>query len=237
MASIQGFYRGNITSLDNKLLQGSGIAMFAAILFFVAYLNAGSNRSYLQLAWLISIVIIGISLLVAGIWARRQEKKCVGLWRLMQTHPDVQLSLYLQQSGNTLSDVQKAARTINDAGAGLLVVDTVNDRLYDNRLSGRESITFQCQNCGANSTASFGLLEGTRVACQYCEAPAPDELLPNSDEKQENLVKSNAERMGLMFHSGKNQHGDINIPILIILVLVFWPAAVVYVINKSRSTS
>ncbi len=230
MASIQGFYNGSITSLDDRLLRAGAAFIVAAFALFGLYLQADGDRSVLLLAWFVCAFAVGLSLLVFGFVARRREKKCVGLWRLMQTHPDVELSLYLQQSGNTLSDVQKATRTINDSGAGLVVVDTVNDRLYDNRLNSNENITFKCHNCGASSTSSVGLFEGMSVVCQYCEAPAENGQIPQSSNRHESLIKSNTERMSLLLQSGQHQ-GKINLPLLIFLLFIFWPAAIVYIIK------
>lgn len=231
MASIRDFYNGNITSIDDRLLRASFTVGVGSLLLLTGFLNPAGNGSKLWLVWFLGIVIVSLTLLVAGFLARKREKRCVGLWRLMQTHPEIQLSLYLQQSGNSLADVKKAVRTINKAGAGMLVVDSVNDRLYDNRMAETESTTFECNNCGANSTASN--LDDESAVCQYCHAPAPDGLISTVSERRESLVKSNTERLGLLKPASQHQSEKINIPILIALLVVFPPAAVVYVVKKA----
>ena len=142
MASVHNFAKGNITSLDDKLLAIGIIAMILAVTVLIACSVYERGNSQLQLLWAISISGAGVLLLFVEFQTRKQEKKCVGLWRLLQTHPEFRLSLYLQQSNNSLSDVRRAAKTINDFGAGLLVVDVEHDRLFDSRLTNKVSVAW-----------------------------------------------------------------------------------------------
>lgn len=238
VATVSSFSKGNITYIDDALLKTSIFALCCALAVLIAYFKAGTSAAGLLLVWAIGIAGVSLSLLLAGLYTRKREKKCVGLWRLLQTHPEIELSLYLQQSGNSLSDVQRAAQAINKAGAGLLVVDQKNDRLYDSRLSDNESIAFQCTNCGATSNASVGAIDGDPVVCQYCQAPAHPDAIPSVAGKHEALIKSNLERMNLMSRTEtgyyKEECDDINIRLFLLLLMVFWPAALGYVLWKKR---
>jgi len=240
LASIHSFSKGNISIIDDALIKAAIFAVCCALAVLIAYFKAGTTGASLLLFWAVGIAVFSVFLLLAGLFSRKREKQCIGLWRLLQTHPDIQLSLYLQQSGNTLSDVQRAARVINNAGAGFLVVDSVNDRLYDSRLNKKDSITFRCTSCGASSKASIGCIDGSAVVCQYCQAPAPADAIPNLNSKHEALIKSNLEKMKLLSNAKLGVGRDhqetttVSIRVFITLLVLCWPAALGYVVWKKR---
>jgi len=236
VASAYGFSTGNISLVDDRLIRAGVFALCLALILLGIYLNLGRAGFELLFLWIVGIAAVGTFLLVAGISARKREKKCIGLWRLLQTHPDIKLSLYMEQSGNSLTDVQRASSIINESGAGFLVVDSKNDRLYDSRLNIKESVTFQCTNCGASSTSSIGLIESTAIVCQYCQAPAPDAVVPSMSDKHEFLIRRNSQTMSVMSLIDKNHHkqesSSISIPLFIFLLVFFWPGALLYVLWK-----
>lgn len=86
--------------------------------------------------------------------------------------------------------------------------------------------TYECPSCG-------NLCQSEEAKCPYCGTPTP-----NGGKDRKVFTINTPPIPGIKFEQdysrpeSEKKHADINVCLLIFLVIIFWPAAIVYVIVK-----
>jgi len=189
-----------------------------------------TKKSPLSIGIAIFVAIAGLGLFISGFRYRTWEKKIVQLWKILHHTREISLTDLQSSSNYDIKSIQKALPIINTHADAFYVLDLKEQKIIDGRLRTEYALNEKCPNCGNAITQTINLANMSDIACAYCNTALPAEFFNNAKskilnelyEKTDTQVKSSTEKK------------KINIGVLILLVMVFWPAAIVYVYRRSN---
>lgn len=216
-----------IYKLDDLLIRSG---MIAAVVVAVAILGLtpwDSRLSLPAMMWLTIASAAPIAMLVAGFKVRRREKRINAVWRLLRRSLEVDVAALMRASSFTREEVVTAVRLLNDRGLGHYVWDEHTDIVRDGRLEVQVAHDAHCGTCGAAVAISLSMSE--TPSCPYCKAPigasTVNELRQGTIERLQPTTAAGA--------SG-GARKRMSMGMFIMLLVLCWPAALVYAIYHNR---
>ncbi|MFN3341724.1 MAG: hypothetical protein ACK40M_03445 [Flavobacteriales bacterium] len=167
----------------------------------------------------------GIILLTVGIVFRKQEKKIIRIWDALDTTGEARVNELAVSLGLSRDFVLKHLRTINMQPGAYYVWDEKSDKIIDGRLRTEFMMVQDCPGCGHTINAKVSLSESSTPKCSYCGTvvSTPENL--NQHRKDILLNRP-------VVHPPQK---EVNWIVFVILVFVFWPAALIYLISRRKS--
>ena len=213
--------------MDDHLLRA---ARWAGLLWCVGAVIAFSSaaaegRSLVQpfglaLLWLSA----PLGLAAAGSRLRRRENRAWALHRLVDDHVEVPVSELLRDSDYTGATLERAIKDLNNSGLAFLVWDRDADVLQDGRLRGKRVQIECCGACGAKVTLTLTIGDVASARCPYChDALGASELI---EEKARLIEELDTDPIDSAPRRG--DPSGFSVGILLVLAVVFWPAAAAY---------
>ena len=117
-------------------------------------------------------------------------------------------------------------KDINAQQHSAYTYDSRSDKIINSRLASEYLVFVDCSNCGRKINQKVSLDLSSPPQCEYCGTSVSADHL--NQLKQEALA-------GLRLApaaAAPAQAEGINIVLLVVLLILFWPAAVFYVIKK-----
>ena len=165
----------------------------------------------------------GTAMIVAGSRIRKKERKTLVLLKSLELTHELSVREFLDATGFSREDAETAFRTINSLGLGYYLWNRDTDTIVDGRLKRRMLLVDTCPACGKAVGQKYSLDLDEIPACPACGTPFSGERWNNwKTEALRRLDKGEDERGGSQ--KGKN----FSVPVFVILLIVFWPAAMVY---------
>lgn len=213
----------NIYRLDNFAL---GLSLFffgMALLMAVGARGPGPARVLIPLFFLSPAA----GLFWLGRRFRKKEKNTRAVLRHLEIARDVSISEMVSSTGFSRAEIEEAVRTINRQGLGYFVL--ADDRIMDGRLRRQMVFVDTCGDCGRRIGRYYSLQLNEVPKCPNCGNPL------NISQWNE-FVSREYERMDQAGGGDQTvgEEGELSIPILIILCVVFWPAAIYYVVSRKK---
>lgn len=224
--------KDNIYRSDDILLLTGKILTYILILpILVTAVNLSSDKTDISTAAALAIMIITPSaFIISGRIIRREEEKILALLRILRENPEVYVQDILNSTDMTRDEIRKKIVLLNSRGFGFFIFEPESDSILNSRLRTRNMVIEKCPGCGSIINRKIPLNLSETLLCPYCNNPIDITYL--NDEKKR-IIDSivNREPSHGLIH--ENQKG-INIAVLILLVIFFWPGAIIYIIVRSK---
>ncbi|MES0489726.1 MAG: hypothetical protein ABUK01_07035 [Leptospirales bacterium] len=183
----------------------------------------------LTVGLLIFFIVSGLGLWLGGLRFRSWEKKIFQLWKILRHTREISLADLQSGSNLDLKAIQKALPIINAQAAAFYVLDLQEKKIIDGRLRTEYALNEKCPNCGNAINQMVTLANLSELACAYCNTALPADFFNNTKSKILNELYKKTDLPGQFTEKKK-----LNIVVLILLVMFFWPAAIVYVYRRTR---
>ena len=175
---------------------------------------------------LVRVIIManGLILFFIGLIIRGKERKIVSIWNALDRTGEARVNELAVSLGLTRDFVLKCLPQINSQPNTYYVWDEKQDKILDGRLRTEFMIVANCSGCGNNINARFSLCDSIAPKCNYCHNPiaSPEDILKYRKDILQNR---------LVITDGKK---EISWTLFIVLIFVFWPAAIGYLIYKRK---
>ncbi len=172
----------------------------------------------------IIFAINGIVLLCVGIVYRKKENKIVSIWNTIEHSGEVKVDDLVFSLGYNRDFILNSLRQINKQHSALYVYDNKSDKIIDGRLRKEYPVSVNCDSCGAKSEEKISLALSKSPQCQYCGSAL--QTPEHFEQLKKDVLKRSEQQQAL------TAKGEFNVGIFIILLLLFWPAAIYYVVKR-----
>ena len=207
-----------IHKIDNYLIRlGWVVLVFAGIGAASAVAEGGGVEG--PLLW---FLVAALLMLVTGYHVRRQENRALTLWDILEHAIEVRVGDLITSTGLSREELRKVLSVVNAQPGAYYVWDVETDTIVDGRLRKRAVQVDRCASCGAGVNATLSLDLAEAPACPYCGGPV------STGEQIMRMREETLEAIRVPARHGK----PFSIGIFIVLVLVFWPAALFYALWK-----
>ena len=200
-----------IHKIDNFLIRLGWIVLVFAGIGTANALSEGGGVGGTPLWFLVAAVLM----LVAGYYVRRQENRALVLWGILEHAVEVRVGDLTSSTGLSREELRKVLAVVNAQPGTYYVWDAENDTIVDGRLRKRAVQVDKCASCGATVNATLSLDLAQAPACTYCGGP----VSTGAD-----IMRMREETLDSIRGPTRNAK-PFSIGIFLILVLVFWPAA------------
>lgn len=171
--------------------------------------------------------INGLILLAIGLYYRAKEKKIISIWDALDRAGEARVKDLALSLGLTREFILKHLKNINAQRNVYYVYDSEQDKIADGKLMAEYVVVATCSGCGNSIDQRVSLNFSVLPKCKYCGTAISIEEL--------NALKREvmSTRATLVSTEGKS---DFSVGVFILLLVVFWPGAIAYVIIKKGKT-
>lgn len=168
-----------------------------------------------------------VALLGAGASVRRRERRIVAIWNLLKRNAEIHAPALLANSDFERRDLEQAVRFLNNRGLGHYVWDAKADTIQDAYLRSAVLHADKCDTCGAAVALDLPIASREIPRCPYCHDPISCDGL--EERRREAIETLRAEHRPA---SGPRSVPTFSVPLFLLLIVAFWPAALVYAWGK-----
>ena len=203
----------NIYKIDDYCFRLAGILVAFAAIFLLFFLGKPSTAMFMFLLFGSFSAAI---LFFVGYAYRTTENKLVRLTDIIVGEGSIRLSDLSELSGVPLDKLRKLIAAIEKYNWPLIKLEKDRVGLF---VGGSVELANQCHSCGASSNHTIQL-HSSAPQCSYCGAPVDGEKIAEA-------TKDLYDRARLLC-THQTSKKVMNVPLLIILFFMFWPAALIY---------
>lgn len=225
----------NLFRMDDFLLKSAlGLGALVAIVF-AAVFSAVSASDFSVSAGLglglFAFALAPVAMGFVGYGVRRRERRAVSLWKLIEREVEISSGDLFRHSDWTAPRLERAVRDLNNAGVAYIVWDRKAGLIQNGRLRRSTLVVDECTAC-SNKISLRVTIGSTGVPrCPYCGEPVDvaqiteekariiDEL--ELDPPEGRATSPAPDALG-------QEKGEFSVFIFVVLVSVFWPAALWY---------
>jgi hypothetical protein len=168
------------------------------------------------------LAINGMLLLIVGYTYRGREKKIIAMWNAIERTGEARVGDLSLNLGLPREFILKHLKDINVQTQGAYSYDSRTDKIVNNRLLTEFLVLVDCVSCGNKINQKVSLDLSNPPRCNYCGTGVPADHL--NKLKHEVLLSIQA--------TPAPATSEFSVGIFILLLVLFWPAAVIYVIKK-----
>ncbi len=176
------------------------------------------------------MTINGLVLLLIGYGYRSREKKIISVWHALEHTGEAAVSGLAVSLGLSREFILRHLKDINAQQHSAYTYDSRSDKIINSRLASEYLVFVDCANCGRKINQKVSLDLSSPPQCEYCGTNVSADHL--NQLKQEALASMRPAATA----AAPAQAEGINIVLLVVLLILFWPAAVFYVIKKKASS-
>ncbi len=241
MAMEQDKY--NIYRIDDVLIK---VGYVFLVLFILTGGTAISNMVKQAPANQASTLHTAAALLLApaalfiliGYSYRRKEQVAAAILHKMELAREATVTDLMKSTGYSRRMVEKALVLINRRGLGYYVQEKGLDRIVDGRLRRNMVLIDRCDRCGSGISKSFPASQIEPPQCSYCGMPVGiDRWNDMRNSAMKDILRQDAMALpvadtGQGGPAAATGRASFSLPIFILLLLLFWPAAIVYAVSR-----
>jgi hypothetical protein len=134
-----------------------------------------------------------------------------------------------ENMGISREELAEAIRVINTRGYAFFLWDRENDIISDGRLSRKSVYVDSCRYCGHDIGEYFPLKLSPLPACPYCGSVLDLEDIHNQRDRVFHQMDREHETGNAFPLPREGEARTFSLPIFVILVIFFWPAALFYI--------
>jgi len=176
-----------------------------------------------------AIAISGLLLLIIGIGFRKKENKIISIWDALEKTTEIKLRDLEVSLGLSRAFMLENLKHINAQQGAYYVYISAKDIIVDGKLIEEHVVSLSCSGCGniINKKASLAHLD--ELVCSYCGAAIP---VGELSKLRSEILKENEKGQ-----AARASNSEFNVTLFIILLITFWPGAIIYYITKKAKTS
>ena len=171
------------------------------------------------------VLLSGVVLLIIGIIYRRKENKIIAIWDALERTSMAKIRDLEANLGMNRTFIFANLKHINAQQNAYFVYVSDLDSVVDGRLLEEHTITTKCNGCGNQVSKTVILADKSKVECNYCGNPVSTSEL--NKLKADILTSTSA---------NTTQDSGFSTPTFILLLIFFWPAAIVYLVMKKKNS-
>ena len=149
------------------------------------------------------------------------------LWDALEKTKEGKVDNLVVSLGISRSFILQNLKHINAQQGVYYVYMADKDMIVDGRLMERHTLSVTCKGCGHAINQKVSLANLEKPTCNYCGAAIP---VSDLSKLRNDVLKD----MPWVINSPKK---DFNIAIFVVLLIVFWPAAIGYMAYKKNLAS
>ena len=161
--------------------------------------------------------------LTAGYSLRRDERKITQVWNILEHSAEVHIDELSHATGFSKQFLLRAVRMINGQPDTYYVWDSTAGTIVDGRMRARIHVVEQCESCGAKVHAEVPLDASIIPACTHCGGPV----------KAGEISALKKEMLESLRDKSLRPKRPFSVLLFIVLLVVFWPVAIVYAVWTS----
>ncbi|MTI39121.1 hypothetical protein [Fulvivirga lutimaris] len=173
------------------------------------------------------IALSGFLLLIIGLNIRKKENKIISIWDALERTTQSKANDLVVSLGLSKDFILKNLKHINAQQNTYYVYLSDKDFIVDGRLLEEHTLTVSCKGCGNSVSQKVMLASIDTPACQYCGT----HISVSELSKMRTEILKEEDEVTLQAKSG------FSIPIFLVLLVVFWPGALIYLAYKKRSSA
>jgi hypothetical protein len=174
------------------------------------------------------LVFNGLIIVAIGYFYRSREKKIISVWNALDHSGEARVGDMSLNLGLPREFILKHLKDINAQTNAAFTYDSRSDKIINNKLLTEFLVLVDCVSCGNKINQKVSLDLSNPPRCNYCGTGVPaDHLNKLKQEVIQNIQVAAAAPVVSEFSVG----------IFVVLLIVFWPAAVIYVIKKKVMVS
>ncbi len=174
------------------------------------------------------MTINGLVLLLIGYGYRSREKKIIPIGHALEHTGEAAVSGLAVSLGLSREFILRHLKDINAQQHSAYTYDSRSDKIINSRLASEYLVFVDCANCRRKINQKVSLDLSSPPQCKYCGT--------NFSADHLNKLKQEALASLRPAAAAPAQAEGINIVLLVVLLILFWPAAVFYVIKKKASS-
>ena len=210
----------DIHKIDNYLIRCGWLSLTAALLSSGCTPDGATALGYGWFTW--AAFGAGLPLLLAGYTIRRKERRVLAVWNILDQVTEAPVEELIRNTGLSRQFIQESLGIINAQPNAYYVWNPDTDVVVDGRLRTRVFVVDHCANCGASVSLRLTLELSELPTCSHCASPVMDE--------DWNRLKLDALRE---IREAGTKGSEFSVGLFIVLLIVFWPAALGYALWKS----
>ncbi len=224
----------NIYKIDNYLIKIGYVLLLIIISIFLKSIFPNLNNipasdsifKFFLLAFLFSGSIV---MLFFGYYFRRKENMINAILRQLDTAIELSSNELLENTGYSKLQLEDAILTINKNGLGYYVWDKNSGIISDGRLRRRVIYIDNCPNCGHRLEKNIPITMDKIPSCPSCGTAINVNYINEIKFKEIQNIENEKKE-----YTSQIKGDKISIGFVIFLSIFFWPAAVIYIILKTR---
>ncbi len=173
------------------------------------------------------MAISGLLLLIVGIYYRKKENKIHSIWDALERTKEGKLRDLEVSLGLSRSFILDNLKHINAQLGAYYVYISAKDLIVDGRLMEEHTLSVTCTGCGNAIKQKVSLANLDKPSCSYCGAPIP---VAELSKLKKGVVNE-------FVWDNTSQKKEFNVVIFVVLLVVFWPAALGYMAYKKNLAS
>jgi hypothetical protein len=217
----------DIYKLDNYLIKFGYILLIVSIISLIAsnpvkLIEQEESYSHLSIP---GFLFLGSTfMLYYGYLIRKKENRINSILRNFEIAREISVPELLQNSEFTEEHLKEAIQVINSRGLGYYVWNRSTRTIADGRLMRRMVFVDNCSSCGKIIGKKFPLVMDHLPECPYCGSPLDIDQWNSLKIKELDKIDSEPSKQEHLF-----KKKPLNIVLLIVLLIFFWPAAIIYI--------
>ncbi|MCG6892816.1 MAG: hypothetical protein LJE65_04365 [Desulfobacteraceae bacterium] len=230
--------RRNIFVADDILIKTGYLLLFLALLAgliiwpLIQSQEVSPTDARIFVLAFLALAVMVIAFLVAGYRIRSQEKKILAVLNILEKALEVSIGDLAENTGLKKETIVKAVHEINRRGMAYFIYDRATGWIYDGRLKSQTIAVNNCPACGHSIGYSIPLFITRLPRCSYCKSPIDVSYINRlKQEKIQSILMANPMPAQSEISNPSSKSG-FNWAIFVILLLLFWPLALVYAYAK-----
>ncbi len=176
--------------------------------------------------------------LLIGYSYRGKEEVAAAIMHKMEISTEASVADLMRSAGFSRRSVEQALHLINRRGLGYYILEGESDRIVDGRLRRTMVMVEQCERCGSAMSESFPASRSEPPFCPYCGTPVAIDRWNDmrnralEDIRKQNIPSIQTGPMARIPAASAAGRKAFSLPMFILLLVFFWPAAIVYAVVR-----
>ncbi len=204
------------------------VLLFFPVLITTVYLFAENMNTPGIIADAIMFVT-PVFFIITGRKIRRDEEKTLAVWNILAENPEVFIDDIENSTLMSRDEILRHLKLINMRRLGYFVYEKESGSIINGRLRRKNIIVHSCPGCGQIINENIPINLSTIPKCKYCNNPIDIKYLNKEKNRIIDEIINESREAGTVPEKRK-----FSIFIVIILLIFFWPVAIIYVIVKTR---
>jgi hypothetical protein len=235
--------RYNIYSIDDILIKVGYVFLSLFILTggtAVSNMVKGATPDQSEMLYTAALMLFlpAMIFLLIGYIFRGKERVAAAIMHKMEITPEVSVADLMKSSGISRRAVERALLLINRRGIGYYILEGESDRIVDGRLYRTMVLVDRCERCGSAISQSFPVSQTEPPLCPYCGTPVGFERWNDmrnrafEDIRKQDAPSIQTGNLPQTLAASADSRKTFSKPVFILLLLFFWPAAIIYAAVK-----